>query len=802
MGRISVKTSEKHSCADKLNTKKERLALFGELFVGRPDAYAMWKDGDIRAVRAPLNKDVLEAHLDGEFRVGSYLVREDGLTPYLIFDVDDSKRAVVRKIVRRLQKRKIASYVERSKSKGFHVWVFLEWPMFPANVRQFANLVLRGMEDEKIEVFPKQDTVAPEGLGNCIWLPLFGSDTPSNRTVFVEETFEPIKKQWALLREVVKVPPAKVLKYTQRHAVEVEKTAEERIGTETAGARIAEGKRNSTLTKIGGAMRRQGASEESIFAALIEENQTQCDPPLPDKEVKQIATSLAKYKPAEASSKGGGNQATRLVELAANAELFHSPDHEPYATIQVDGHAETLCLNDSKFEKWLAALYYGKFESTASAHAFGEAIGALEGRALYKSPKEKVFTRIGEYKGALYLDLGDVEWKAVKITAEGWKVVSNPRIKVRRPPGMNALPTPKKGGSIQDLREFVNFASEDDFKLMVGWMIGALNPHGPYPILVLQGEAGSAKSTTARVLRDLIDPNVAPLRSAPRGEQDLVIAAKNSWCIAFDNISYTHQWQSDAICRISTGSGFSTRKLYSNDQEQIFTSSRPVLLNGIDGVVYRGDLMDRSIILYLPAIPADRRTAEKQFWQRFGDARPFIFGALLDALVCALKRIKDVDLKWQPRMADFARWVSAAEPGLEWSEGAFLTAYKSNIGSANRMVLEASPITIPIRILCMDGSWKGTPSQLLRELDRRAGEQRQQKGFPQSPWHLSVQLRRIAPNLRAEGIDVQPDQKTAGSNSKRIITITKSMPVRVEENVRTSTKIQRFPRLPQRFPRY
>jgi hypothetical protein len=582
----------------------------------------------------------------------------------------------------------------------------------------------------------------------------------------------------------------------------VEEKPEHNSETATAGGRIAEGNRNSTLTKIGGAMRRHDATEEAIFAALIEENQTQCDPPLSDKEVRQIANSVSKYKPAEVTSKGEAKQATRLVELAANTELFHSTDREAYATIQVDDHSETLCLKDSRFKNWLAALYYDKFESTASAHAFGEAIDALEGRALYKSPKKKVFTRMGEYKGALHLDLGDVEWKAVKITAEGWKVVSNPRVKFRRPPGMTALPVPRKGGSIQDLREFVNFASEDDFRLIVGWMIGALNPHGPYAILVLQGEAGSAKSTTAHVLRDLVDPNDAPLRAAPRAEQDLVIAAKNSWCIAFDNISYTHPWQSDAVCRISTGSGFATRKLYSDDQEQIFTASRPVLLNGIDGVVCRGDLMDRSILLYLPAIPAERRTAEKQFWKRFREARPFIFGALLDALVCALKRIKEVDLKWQPRMADFARWVSAAEPGLGWPEGAFLTAYKSNIVSANRLVLEASPITIPIRILCMDSSWKGTPSQLLRELERRASEQRQQKGFPQSPWHLSIQLRRIAPNLRAEGIDIQSDQKTAGSNSKRIITIKKSpMTVKTETNTRISTPIRRFPREHHKFPR-
>jgi hypothetical protein len=675
-----VKTFNKSDRADKSYTKKEHLELFRELFVGRTDAYAMWKDGRITAVREPLNKDVLKAHLAGEFRVGSYLVREDGLTPYLIFDIDEPKRAVIRKIVRRLQKRKISSYVERSKSKGFHVWVFLKCPMFPAHVRRFADLMLRGMEGRKIEVFPKQDKVAPEGLGNCIWLPLCGSDMPSKRTVFVDENFEPIKKQWALLRAVVKVPVAKLLKYAPSHAVEAEKRTDKKTGTNSVAEQIAEGKRNSTLTKIGGAMRRHAATEEAILAALIEENQTQCDPPLSDKEVRQIAKSVSKYEPSESSSKGGGSHATQLVELAASAKLLHTPDQEPYATIQVDGHSETWRLKDSQFRKWLARGYYSQFRKAPSTNALSDAIAVLEGQALYDSRTKKVFTRFGEYKGALYLDLCDPKWNTVKVTAKGWKVTPNPKVRFRRPRGMNALPIPKRGGSIEELRQFVNVASDDSFKLMVGWIIGALNPQGPYSILVLQGEAGSAKSTTARVLRELVDPNDAALRSAPHEERDLMIAAKNSRCIAFDNLSRTSVWLSDALCRIATGSGFSTRTLYSDDQEQIFKASRPVLLNGIDGIVFRGDLMDRSIILYLPPISPEERIPEKQFWKRFQKARPFILGALLDALVCALKRIKKVNLTWHPRMVDFARWATAAEPGLGWPEGAFISVLQIKSG--------------------------------------------------------------------------------------------------------------------------
>src|SRR5437868_13535290 len=95
--------------------------------------------------------------------------------------------------------------------------------------------------------------------------------------------------------------------------------------------------------------------------------------------------------------------------------------------------------------------------------------------------------------------------------------------------------------------------------------IAAFRPTGPYPILMLQGEQGTAKSTTTRILRSLIDPNVSPLRTVPRNERDLMIAATNSWAQCFDNLSHIPLWFADALCRLATGGGFATRKLRTDE---------------------------------------------------------------------------------------------------------------------------------------------------------------------------------------------------------------------------------------------
>ena len=145
-------------------------------------------------------------------------------------------------------------------------------------------------------------------------------------------------------------------------------------------------------------------------------------------------------------------------------------------------------------------------------------------------------------------------------------MLSDSPVRFRRARGMNALPVPRRGGSIEALRPFLNVQGDEDFVLIVSWLVAALRPKGPYPVLVLQGEAGSAKSTAVRVLRALVDPNTSPLRSEPRETRDLMIAARNSWCIAFDNVSRLSPRLSDDLCRMATGGGFSTRQLYTDNE--------------------------------------------------------------------------------------------------------------------------------------------------------------------------------------------------------------------------------------------
>ncbi|HEY0322813.1 MAG TPA: hypothetical protein VGC66_17800 [Pyrinomonadaceae bacterium] len=473
--------------------------------------------------------------------------------------------------------------------------------------------------------------------------------------------------------------------------------------------------------------------------------------------------------PSNADSKG---QLSPVFELTQDAEFFHTPDGDAYASIPVKGHIETWALKSRGFKEWLSRRFFLSEGKIPSRQKIRDALGVLSGKAKFEGVEREVHIRLVEHAGDIYLDLTDSTWRVVHISRDGWNVISASEAPVRfhRRHGMLALPEPVSGGSLDELRQFVNLGSEEDWVLLASWVVAALRPRGPFPILALHGEQGSAKSTTARLLCSLIDPNAAMLRSEPRGERDLMIAATNKWLVTLDNLSKITDRLSDSLCRLATGAGFATRELRTDTEEIIFNAQRPIILNGIEEVATRNDLLDRALVLYLPSIPEEKRRVEEEHKRAFEQARPRILGALMEALSTALSNIDSVQLDRLPRLADFAKWGTAAEPALGLGVGAFMAAYNSNRADANEMVLDSSSIGKSVLAL-MDSYDKlsVTSGELLRELNTVANtDTRKRKDWPGTPKGMSDALRRITTTLRAYGVQVQFGRREAGTGRRLI----------------------------------
>ena len=323
------------------------------------------------------------------------------------------------------------------------------------------------------------------------------------------------------------------------------------------------------------------------------------------------------------------------------------------------------------------------------------------------------------------------------------------------------------------MRSFLNVQTDADFVLVVAWALACLRNRGPYPVIVLSGEQGSAKSTFSAILRALLDPNTAPLRALPREDRDLFIAASNGHVLAFDNVSGLPAWISDTLCRLATGGGFAVRQLYSDQDEVLFDAARPVILNGIEDIVTRPDLADRAVFLTLEPIPEDRRRPEQELWAAFEAERPRILGVLLDAVAKGLAELPRTKLDKLPRMADFALWATACETAL-WPQGTFWSAYCGNRDDAVEGVIDADPIASAVRaVMTARSEWTGTASELLGALAEMVGERiAKSKTWPDSPRALAGRLRRAATFLRKIGIDIGFEREGRARTRMIIITTT------------------------------
>ncbi len=481
---------------------------------------------------------------------------------------------------------------------------------------------------------------------------------------------------------------------------------------------------------------------------------------------------LSKTNVGEKSLKEKMLRAQRLFGLESS-RLFHTPDYVPYAVIEVRNHFEIWPIRTEKFKLSLARLFLqttGKLPCTAVIKKASE---ELEWLALLVGQKREVFVRLAKVDGAIYIDLVNSEWEQVKITGTGWEVIPCIESPVRfiRTPGMLELSRPVQGGSLQKLRDFLNVENKEAFALITSWLLGAMNPDGPFPILILHGVQGSSKSTTIKILRSCIDPSISISRSLPQSERDLQISASKSWVQSSDNISSLSQRMSDAFCRLSTGGGSASRKLYTNDSEVILNAMRPIILGGIPNFETQNDLVDRAIIVNLPHIPDEKRRPESEIKDAWKREMPGIFGALCDAVSAAIGNLGKVKLGTLPRMADFARFVVAAEPALPWNNGMFLKAYENNRAELVDIAIDADPVgTFVLEFMDKRDEWTGTHSELLESLKDIVPKSIQRiKEWPKSPNSLSNRLMKLEAFLMKKGVKIERRRRA----DKRIITLRK-----------------------------
>jgi hypothetical protein len=436
-----------------------------------------------------------------------------------------------------------------------------------------------------------------------------------------------------------------------------------------------------------------------------------------------------------------GSDNCEALELL-RAHVFRTTEGKSFVTFDTGRRLETMPIDSSVFREWLRLNVPGEKDKPPSNATVTSWINSLSAHALQKGPAE-THVRVAFDGSYVHIDLADDHGRVVEITAEGWAVRERSSVAFVRPPDTLPLPQPKKGGSIELLRPLLNL-TDNDFVLIVAWLLDALRNDGAHPILVINGPEGTAKSTLLEILRALIDPR-SPLTGLPQSERQLLASA--AYLRAYDNVSSISTKISDALCRLSTG-----------------RPAHPIIINGIGDLVPRADFADRCLFVSPDPISDKVRRLEQEVWAAFEAAQPEILGALFDAVAHGLRSMPTTKRDSLPRMAGFAHWATACE-GPFWSPGTFMAAYRVNLTDAAEQLIETDLVASAVQRLAITrGRWIGTAAKLLVALQFVGNPK-----APQSPRALSGQLRNVAPRLCQLGINVAFSK--TGHAHERTVTI-------------------------------
>ncbi len=455
--------------------------------------------------------------------------------------------------------------------------------------------------------------------------------------------------------------------------------------------------------------------------------------------------------------------ADELVALTqALASLFHAKDGTCFASLR-EIPRKTYRLDNRAFSEWLAYAYYQHGIATtgsgraASDQAIRNARTVLVGIATHEGPEQEAYLRTARQGDSYYIDLGSDDWSVIEVNRNGWHQWPASPLPFWRSASVRPLPVPVPGGDLGKLWDYANIPPEVR-TLVLAWMLETWRPETPFPMLELVGSHGSAKSSTQAKLRQCVDPNAVDLRAAPKSVEDLFVSAGANWLASYNNLSHLSASTQDALCNLATGGGFAARTLYSNADETLIESKRPVILNGIVPTVTAQDLADRVIHIELPTIAVYRQESEIEL--AFQQDAPSIVGGLFDLFAATLAKLPDIQIERPPRMADFARLGEAMHRAQGVAPGEFVRLYAANRRDSTARGLEASPVAVALRSLVehhQDSQpWEPVIfDNTMGALLERLGDHRDKSdAWPKSARGLGDVLRRQIPALAQIGIRI------------------------------------------------
>jgi len=475
-------------------------------------------------------------------------------------------------------------------------------------------------------------------------------------------------------------------------------------------------------------------------------------------------------------------QADRLVELVLeqNPTLYLDERKEPYIFFPLDDREisyQNHRLGSSFIKSWMANLLWMDEHKAPSSETIASALNVLKAMA-YRGEERVLYSRIAPYlrfgvEKTIWIDLCDERWHQILVTNKGWEVHSNDTPLFRRYRHQQPLPTPEKGGQVHDLLKYVNIDDPTQQMLYLVWIVSCFIPDISHTILSVHGAQGTGKTLLHELAKNLIDPSIMLPAALPSDQKELIQVLDHHYCVFFDNVSYLSQDISDSLCRAVTGGGFSKRKLWTDDEDIIFSFKRCLGLNGINIPAERGDLIERCLSLELSPITEEDRRGRNEILEAFDQNAGKILGAILDTVSMALAIYPEINLDGLYRMADFTKWGYVIAQALGYNPEDFLEAYGDNLNEGSIDAVAHSVVGDIVKLFMIGRkheTWEDEPMKLyeaFHEVARKNNISTNQRSYPKSATRLSRELNRLSADLMKLGYTVTRRK----SNGVRLIKI-------------------------------
>ena len=468
---------------------------------------------------------------------------------------------------------------------------------------------------------------------------------------------------------------------------------------------------------------------------------------------------------------------TDLLHLSSELTTFRNSDGQPFALLPGEdiNQCDVVPVRGPDFRSYIYERFHelhDRFPNEGTLRLARDLIDSRCARRTWSGPPVSLRVARGRaeharlpgdpqvFRDALALDLGRQSPAAddlvLEIDTAGWAVNNYSDFHFLRPRGYHPSPLPVPAGpeALEEFRQLLRI-DPSGWNRVLTWLLAAMRPKGPFPILILQGRAGSGKSLAAQLLRAVLDPAEVPLATLPNKPAAVLRHAHRNWIQAYDHVTAMPREISSALCRLSTRAGYT---LHENISVNL---TRPILLTTPTdeaGAAWKppADLLERALTVTIPPLTAETRRPDEEIEARFEQARPRILGALAQAASVALRRQPEIQLDAYPTNAAAAIWVIAAGPALN----ATPEALRQSLEQESEFAVPKDPLPAQIAALMeTQKSWQGTATQLIEALKLKMAANQ-----------FSRRLKEVEELLQVQGIKLTFSQRSA---ARKLIQIDK-----------------------------